>query len=215
MIYDKSDIVKDVRIILDENMDSRALIREDDIDTLSLDEVIASKILEAAADIEKQAPAHLLGIGYPFGDDIIWRDRPGHGPGYVILPGDFMRLVTFRMSDWAMPVTGFITEDSPLYARMQSRYPGISGNPQAPVVAIVQDAANRILEFYSCAAGEGTHIRKARYLPYPKFDAAGGVEIPKYVYTAVLYYTAALTCVTFSATDQAKSLIELSKSKLQ
>lgn len=214
MIYNTSDIIKDVKVIIDENMDSSPLLQEGDIDTLSLEEIIQSKITGAVEEIAKQAPVRLLGIGCPFGNDIIWRDRPGYGPGYVILPGDFMRLVTFQMSDWTRPVTTFVTENDLQYQQLQSRYPGISGNPQNPAVAIVMDAANMILEFYSCSAGEGVHIRKARYLPFPVIKD-GTVDIPKRIYQSALYYIAAQTLVSLSQMDLAKALIEISKNKLQ
>lgn len=214
MKYTEKRIISDVKALLDENPDSGKLLAEDDVDTLSLDAIIASNILRAVARVVRDAPVRLLGIGLPFGDDVIWRDSPGHGPGYVILPGDFLRLLTFQMSDWSRPVTSFITEDSPQYAEQQSRYPGIRGNVRNPVVAIVQDAANRVLEFYSCEAGEGVHVRKARYLPCPSIGKDGVMEIPKLVYTASLYAIAALACVTLSATEQAKSFFELSKTAL-
>lgn len=215
MKYTESGIVGDVKAILDENMDSGRLVMEDDVDTLSLDAIIKSNILRAVEGVVKEAPARLLGTGLPFGDDIIWRDSPGRGPGYVILPVDFLRLIAFQMSDWARPVGGYITEDDPLYPEQQSRYPGIRGNVRNPVLAVVQDAANLILEFYSCEAGDGVHIRKARYLPYPAFDKGGRVEIPRPVYTSVLYRAAALTCTTLSAAEPAQTFMGLSKMELQ
>lgn len=214
MFYQLSDIVEDVKIILDENRQSDQLAGTDDNDTLSLDEIIMTRITGAAEEVAKLAPARLLGIGYPFADEITWRYRPGYGPGYTVLPHDFMRLITFQMSDWSRPVTRFITEDDPLYLAQQSRFPGIRGNPQRPVVAIIPDAANLILEFYSCAAGANVHVRKARYLPYPRVKD-GGLEIPKRIYQAILYYTAAQSLVSLSQTDLAGTMFEISKNKLQ
>ena len=47
MIFRVNKIIKDVRVCMDENRTDTALIADSDEETLRLDEVIKSKILEA------------------------------------------------------------------------------------------------------------------------------------------------------------------------
>ena len=60
MIFQIDRIMEDVRVCLDQNMDSGALIESGDIDTLSLDEIIRSKIVEAVQRVHTAAPYYLL-----------------------------------------------------------------------------------------------------------------------------------------------------------
>ena len=101
MIYQLDKIMQDVRICLDQNMMSDALLESGDIDTLSLDEIIKSKILEAVQRVHMSAPNYLLEVGHNFGDAVYWRELES---GWVLLPPDFMRLVVFEMDDWEQAV---------------------------------------------------------------------------------------------------------------
>lgn len=92
MVYQVKDMVRDVRIALDENPSGKALLPELDVETLSLDELIRSKLVEAVRRVEMAAPLHLLEAGHSFGDAVYWGDR---GSGWVVLPDDFMRLTGF------------------------------------------------------------------------------------------------------------------------
>lgn len=162
------NIKRDIRIALDQNMVSTQLISTADIDTLTLDDIIESKIEDAARLVMRDAPLHLLDGGKAFGESISWFSREGIGGGYIRLPSDFLRLVSFQMSDWSYPVNIAITEDHPLYPLQSSRYAGIKGNPQRPVVALSSQPIGLVLEFYSCSAGEGVYVKRATYLPIPK-----------------------------------------------
>ena len=52
MLYSVSELKKDIRIVLDQNMTSEQLFESGDIDTLSLEEIIESKIVDAARLVE-------------------------------------------------------------------------------------------------------------------------------------------------------------------
>lgn len=56
MVYKILQIARDVRIAIDQNMTSEQLIATDDIETLSLEEIIRSKIVEAVRRVETAAP---------------------------------------------------------------------------------------------------------------------------------------------------------------
>lgn len=211
MIYKINRIVSDIKVAIDQNSDSGQLLLDGDIDTLSLDEIIRSKIEEAGRRVETSAPTHLLEEGHIFGNAIFWEKN---GCGWVLLPDDFMRLIAFRMSDWERTVYAAISVDEPKYKKQSSRYKGIRGNTQKPVCAIVNRAEGKALEFYSCDS-EDAQIVRSSYLPYPEIDEAGGIDISERCYSAVVYAAAALVLATYGDADKASVMTELSKSFLQ
>lgn len=207
MIYQIQDIERDVRIALDENDVSTQLVQMGDVDTLALNDIIRSKIVEAVRRVELAAPAHLLEEGHDFSSGIYWN---GDGSGWVLLPDDFMRLIAFRMSDWERTVYEAISVDDPLYAKQSSRYKGIRGNVQKPVCAIVNRAEGKALEFYACKDNTAMIVR-AGYLPYPSIDANDGIDISQRCYEAVIYAIAALVAATYGDSVKTTNLNELSK----
>lgn len=210
MIYKIHRIARDVRIAIDENKTSEQLITDEDVDTLSLEDIVRSKIVEAVRRVITNAPVHLLDGGVPFGDAVYWRSNLS---GWILLPDDFMRLFIFKMSDWERPVYEPITAADPQYNLQFSRYKGIRGNPQKPVVAIVSRSEGRVLELYSCKSKEAT-VEQAVYFPLPKLDEDGGIDIPERCYTSVVYEAASLVLATLGQADLSAIMTELSKQLL-
>ncbi len=208
MVYKVLHIARDVRIALDENMTSEQLLATGDIETLSLEDIIRSKIVEAVRRVETAAPVYFLEEGHNFGDAVYWGDLES---GWVLLPQDFMRLIAFRMSDWGRTVYTAISVDDPQYEKQSSRYKGIRGNVQKPVCAIVNRAEGKALEFYSCNSKEA-YVVRASYLPYPHIDGDDGIDISERCYPAVVYTVAALVLTTYGEADKASALTELAKS---
>lgn len=213
MVYNIETIAKDVRIAIDENNSSEQLISDGDIDTLSLDEIIRSKVLEAVRRVESIAPVYLLEEGHNFGDAVYW-DEDGRGSGFVILPRDFMRLIAFRMSDWERTCYSAILSDDPLYEVQSSRYKGIRGNPQRPVCAIVNRAEGKALEFYSCKNTDA-YVSRGVYIPYPEIDEDGGVDISERCYTSAVYTTASLVLSAYGAEERASAMTALANQILE
>ena len=110
--------MRDVRICLDQNMTSEQLLQDDDVDTLALDDIVRSKILEAVVRVHSNAPTYLLEEGHNFGDAVFWGDLES---GWVLLPQDFMRLIVFEMSDWERAVFLAISPTDPEYALQRQR----------------------------------------------------------------------------------------------
>lgn len=206
MEYNVSDIVQEAKVALDENVDSSALSGLGDVDTLKLDEIVESKVVDAAMVIEQNAPAYMLDSGKAFGESIGWDGQPGYGAGYIHLPDDFMRLVCFQMSDWDYALTMAITEDSPQYQMQRSRFAGVRGNPQKPVVAITSQPIGLVLEFFSCYSGENAYIKKARYIPVPRIKN-GKIDLCEKLRRAVVYYTAYLAALSLGNGDAAAAML--------
>lgn len=211
MIFKVSDIIREVRVCIDQNKTSDSLFESGDIETLALDEIIRQKIPEAVRRVHTDAPTYLLECGHDFGDAVFWGDLES---GYVILPDDFMRLIMFRMSDWERTVYTAISTEDEEYEKMSSRFKGIRGTAQKPVCAIAIRPEGKVLEFYSCKS-ESAYVSKATYLPYPKVDEDGGVDICERCYTAVIYTAAALVLTTYGEMQKASALSELAKTALQ
>lgn len=209
-VYRLDNIMKDVRIALDQNMASESLKVIGDVDTLSLDDIIKSKIEEAVTRVHCDAPSYLIDEGHNFGDELYWGELES---GWVLLPDDFMRLVVFKMDDWNRAVYHAISEDDPEYELQSSRFKGIRGNTQKPVCAIAIRPEGRVLEFYSCKS-EDAQVSKAVYLPYPKIDCDGGIEICKRCYTSVVYTAASLVSTAYGNADMSSALADLAKSSL-
>ena len=200
-----------VRVAIDMNRGDEPLIMEGDTDTLTLDEIIYAKLADAVRLVEMEAPLQMLESGHDFGDCDTYIGE--EGKGFVILPDDFMRLISFRMSDWTRTIYEGITESDPRYALQSSRFKGICGNPEKPVVAIVRRSEGKVLEFYSCRTDEAT-VAQATYLPVPKIDRHGGIDVAEDCYKAAVYRAASLALA--SVGDQlSTTMLEISKSFLQ
>lgn len=209
MIVQAEKMARDVRIAVDMNHESTPLLLEDDIDTISFNDIIYAKLTDAVRMVEMEAPLHLLEQGHQFGENIVWSDG---GKGWLILPDDFMRLVVFKMSDWHHSVSEAITQDDPKYSRQWSKWKGICGNPEKPVVAIVNRAEGNVLEFFSCNDDTAT-VEQAVYIPLPRIDLDGGIDVSEKCYKAAVYRAGALALSSIG--DQlATTMIELSKSLL-
>ena len=206
MIYELGRLRGDVRVALDENRRDQALLAEADEDTLSLDELIGSKAEDGVRRVVASAPGYLLDGGRAIGGSVFWLDR---GAGRILLPDDFLRLRVFRMSDWERPVRDALTERDAEFGLQYSRYRGLRGNPQKPVVVITSGALGLMLEFFSCRSESAT-VAEGVYIPMPRIDEHGGIEIPERLYRSAVYSTAALTALTLGEGDLAGRLEELS-----
>lgn len=209
-VYRLDEIAKDVRIAIDQNMSSDTLIGFDDVDTLSLNDIIKSKVTDAVKRIHSTAPVYLLDEGNNFGDAIYWKELES---GWCLLPEDFMRLVVFQMDDWERAVYHAISEDDAEYKKQSSRFKGIRGTPQKPVCAIAIRPEGKALEFYSCKS-ENAMVSRAVYLPYPVIDEDDSIEICERCYQAVVYTIASLVLTTYGNADLSKALSDLAKSAL-
>ena len=194
------DLLKEVRVVLDHNNTSTALADIDDVDTLSIDELIESCLVPASRIVETNAPFNLLDRGESFSGTIYWPEAVGKGSGHIQLPDDFLRLVCFQMSDWSRPVNEVITDESPEYAMQSSRYAGIRGNPQSTGLELV---------FYCCQGGSDVHVRRARYITIPSISGEGTartINICEKLKPAIIYYTAGLVSTSVQSKDYADLL---------
>ena len=208
MTVQAEEMARAVRVAIDMNKGDEPLIMEGDTDTLTFDEIIYAKLADAVRLVETEAPLFMLESGHDFGEQDIYINKIGKG--FVILPDDFMRLIAFRMSDWTRTVHEAISESDPQYALQSSRFKGICGNTEKPVCAIVRRSEGKVLEFYSCRDNTAT-VAQAVYLPYPRIDDDGGIDVAEECYRAAVYRAASLALA--SVGDQlSTTMLEISKS---
>ena len=131
----------------------------------------------------------------------------------MLLPKDFLRLVVFEMDDWEQAVYQAISTDDPEYEKQRSRFKGIRGTAQRPVCAIAIRPEGRVLEFYSCKS-KNAQVSRAMYIPYPKIDEDGGVDISERCYDAVVYTAAGLTLLTCGEVEKGNAVSELAQTFL-
>jgi hypothetical protein len=206
-------ILRDVRIAMELNPKTTPLTDVGDVGTLALNDIITSKILDGIIAVESVAPIRLLDSSdVNISDPVFYKDLPYSG--YVILPENVMRLISFKMSDWLRPVTQAINETDDLYLAQRADVKGVRGNYQKPVCAIVQSNYGPILEFYSCKSEDATVATKV-FRAYPTIDSDGGVDISAKCYQAVIYYIAGLVFSTYNDTERANTMYQLSKAELE
>lgn len=209
MNYTVAEIKHQVRIALDQNNSSTPLLDTGDIDTLTLEEIIESKIEDGARVVILKAPQYMLDGGKTFNGSIKWRSAAGRGSGSVMLPNDYLRLKIFKMSDWDYPVFDAITPDNPLYRMQFSRYEGIRGNPQKPIVAITSNADGMVLEFFSSMGGENVNIEDAAYIPIPKIKD-GTIDVSEKLYRPTIHYIAYLVALAIQNEGLATAMLNIS-----
>lgn len=212
MIYQLSKILEDVRVCLDRNQTDTALISDGDEETLQLDELIQSKVLEGVRRVHSEAPYWMLEASIASNVSLVFdtQDTCGH----IILPSNFMRLVLFQMSDWRYPVHEALTVTDPDYAKQRSSVKGVRGTYDRPVCAltlqVAKDAPVKVLEFYSCKANTAT-IKQLLYMPKPTISNNTAIDISEQCYDAVVYTIAGLTLVSCGEAEKAKVMFDIAQ----
>lgn len=198
MTYDSTDIVSAVRVCLDENATLSELTFSDgvDADALELDDIISSKIADAVNAVRLVAPSGRLSVS-EVQPSVTWLNE-AWGVGSVSLPSDYLRLISFQMSDWSRAVASSISPSSPYYARQWSAYVGVRGNASRPVVSLSGDT----LEFFSCTSS--SEVATLRYIP--RCDSGDSYDLEAGLYRAYVLKCAALCAATYGATSVAQLL---------
>ena len=136
-----SEFKRLVRVCLDQNMSSEALAALEDVDTLSLDEIIDSKAEDAALTVVRIAPIDKLGdVAQSLEGALSIAGGEPH-KGVIQLPLDFERLVRFKMSSWQYAVFTALPPLPPLYIEANSEF-GVCGTKDRPLVFLVPSTEN-------------------------------------------------------------------------
>lgn len=216
-------LIEQVKVALDENVDSTPLASLGDIDTLKIDEIIRSKVEDAARLVHLYADHSLLDAGVEVSGNSNYTTKAVNGWRRIIfiLPDNFLRLVSASVSGWDYPVTEAIDETSPFYTQQFSPYGGLHGNPQRPVAAIVRrgitggsDTGKQSLVLLSIPSTTSNYSAGYHYIQRPTITLNGDnqevINLCPKLMRAVVYRTASLAAQALLMGDAASLLMATS-----
>jgi hypothetical protein len=187
--YAVSELVKEVKVILDRNQELSALV-PDDSDTLAQGEIIQSKLVDAARIIEGLAPVNMLDSVSTSSIATTWTLKNDAYVGVATLPSTILRLIRVKASDWERPAD-IILETDDVYRLQSNQY--MRGNTQKPIVALAMSGTSRTLELYTSNSNSATV--SISYVSVPTVNNSN-IELCSLLKDAIMYMAAYLTCIT-------------------
>lgn len=180
-----SDLVKEMRIAMDE------VKHDDDNDIFAddSDEEMKQAIETAAQQLLLQAPAQMLlpervvvslnETGKQDYDAIQTQYTDGHG--CLVIPDDWLRLVTLKLKSWSSSLTSLMDPDSKEAQMQASRW--TRGTPQKPrgMIATSPVTGKRVLMYWTAGRYDANHAEEPgkvydhevelfTYIPYQKVE---------------------------------------------
>lgn len=204
--YAVSELVKEVKVLLDRNQETSGLLTPTDTDTLSQSELIQSKIVDAARIILTDAPASMLDGKTFDGLKTAWAESNGAFVGTVYLPTDMIRLLNVKASDWNRSAE-IITEEDDAYKVQCNRF-GVRGNPERPIAALVHKSGQRFLELFTSKSNTATV--SFTYVDMPSISS-GNIDLPETLKDSIVYMAGYLTCVSLGDTDTASGFLGVAR----
>lgn len=202
--YAVSDLVKEVKVLLDRNQESAGLLAPSDSDTLSQAELIESKIVDAARIILSDAPEV---EGTSCKNAVTWTDSNGYYVGKMVLPTDMLRILSVKAEGWNRPAE-IISESDDAYKYQNCKY-GVRGNPERPIAAIVHTANGKSIELYTSKKHDATLA--FIYVQVPSITTEQKISLPSVLKDAILYMAGYLTCISLGDTDTASGFLGVAR----
>ena len=204
--YAVSDLVKEVKVLLDRNQESAGLLAPDDSDTLSQAELIESKIVDAASIILSDAPEDMV-EGTAYTNAVTWEDSNGYYVGKMILPIDMLRILSVKAEDWTRSAT-IMSESDDAYKSQNCKY-GVRGNPERPIAAIVHTTNGKSIELYTSKKQNATLA--FIYVQVPSVTTEKKIMLPSILKDSIIYMAGYLTCISLGDTDTASGLLGVAR----
>ena len=204
--YAVSDLVKEVKVLLDRNQESAGLLTPDDTDTLSQAELIESKIVDAARIILSDAPEDMV-EGTLCTNEVTWEDSNGYYVGKMILPIDMLRILSVKAEDWTRSAT-IISESDDAYKYQNCKY-GVRGNPERPIAAIVHTTNGKSIELYTSKKQNATLA--FIYVQVPSVTTEKKIVLPSTLKDSIIYMAGYLTCISLGDTDTASGFLGVAR----
>lgn len=204
--YAVSDLVKDVKVLLDRNQESAGLLAPSDSDTLSQAELIESKIVDAARIILSEAHEDMV-EGTACTNEVTWTDSNGYYVGKMVLPTDMLRILSVKAEGWNRPAE-IISESDDAYKYQNCKY-GVRGNPERPIGAIVHTANGKSIELYTSTKKDATLA--FIYVQIPSITTEQKISLPSVLKDSILYMAGYLTCVSLGDTDTASGFLGVAR----
>lgn len=202
--YAVSDLVKEVKVLLDRNQESAGLLAPSDSDTLSQAELIESKIVDAARIILSDAPEV---EGTSCKNAVTWTDSNGYYVGKMVLPTDMLRILSVKAEDWNRPAE-IISDSDDAYKYQNCKY-GVRGNPERPIAVIVHTANGKSIELYTSKKQDATLA--FIYVQVPSITTEQKISLPSVLKDSILYMAGYLTCISLGDTDTASGFLGVAR----
>lgn len=175
------ELIKKVRITMDENSSSSRLAEIKDIDSLQLDDLIRESIVAGVKYVHSNADVTELtdDVTTDASTSAVEEEIVGSEKyiQYIDCPSDFHVLSSIKMSKWKKPirilsVLNNVNEDMELCP-----YYGIGSDQESPAVYLTERNGKRV--FMACSCEEaGSVLETFRYLPLPSIKE-GNIKIIK------------------------------------
>lgn len=204
--YAVSDLVKEVKVLLDRNQESAGLLAPSDTDTLSQAELIESKIVDAARIILSDAPEDMV-EGTACTNAVTWTASNVYYVGKMVLPTDLLRILSVKAGDWKRPAT-IISESDDAYKYQNCKY-GVRGNPERPIAAIVHTTNGKSIELYTSKKQDATLA--FIYVKVPSITTEQKISLPSVLKDSILYMAGYLTCISLGDTDTASGFLGVAR----
>ena len=211
------ELIKKVRITMDENSSSSRLAEIKDIDSLQLDELIRESIVAGVKYIHSNADVTELteDVTEDASTSSVEEEMIGSEKyiQYIDCPSNFHVLSSIKMSRWKKPVRilsslNNVTEDMELCS-----YYGIGSDQESPAVYLTERNGNRVFMACSCDE-EGSSLETFRYLPIPSIKE-GNIKIIKGREDDCAYAIAYNVFMSLGDTNMASAMAEKIKMSAQ
>ena len=211
------ELIKKVRITMDENSSSSRLAEIKDIDSLQLDELIRESIVAGVKYVHSNADVTELtddvtedASTSSLVEEIIGSEKYIQ---YIKCPSDFHVLSSMKMSRWKKPVRilsvlNNVNEDMELCP-----YYGIGSDKESPAVYLTERNGNRVFMACSCDE-EGSTLETFRYLPLPSIKE-GNIKIIKGRENDCAYAIAYNVFMSLGDANMASAMLEKIKMSAQ
>lgn len=143
---ERSALINKVKTRIDEVSASGDIIVEVGVEnTKPYDSIIDELLDESALEVLLKAPFYRLNISS--GNVTPVQDSADTHIGTIILPTDFLRLVSFRMNEWQQPVTSFAVQGDEIAQKQANKH--IRGGVAKPVAVLSKSTNGYVATYYS------------------------------------------------------------------
>lgn len=212
MKYNVSDVIRDVRVLMDENAVSAPVV-ESSLNTLSVDEIIGKCIEPAAQRVVAVAPLSFFknaSSNFVLHNGAVRVDKddvPAVLQGKICeyvndgkrcqfcVPENVMRLFAVQFDDEELPCYDVVDYTSPEYAKQLSKQGGIRGTKEHPMVVVHHAKEGIVASVYGAHEKDVLLILVAG-VALPKIDNNEQIDVPEEAYQSLLYMTAGLASQT-------------------
>ena len=213
------ELVEAVRITLDENQVESEYLATG-TDNMELDEMIRAKLVYAVRSI-----LEMCHVGMMEAEEMDLPDTAqlptDDGSGSILLPEDFLRLVSFKLQSWNRAVTTVADEGSP--TDLIQRNPFTRGTPLKPICVFAHNAeGQRTMEYFTAGRGEdgkADHsIERSLYIPIPSVqsgDDGDTIGIPGLLRSSIVYYCAGLVEISRGNPEQGDTFLKIATSNFK